>query len=120
MSISVNPPRIELALAMWNGARFDLPLVAYRAAKGLAVHRITNVDGTQEKEWTITHIQSGRRVVGNFRTRADACLAARRMARLADWSQPFSDDMATWGPEGLEKKVRAIRNRINGVPKNVV
>jgi hypothetical protein len=98
---------IGVTLAMSNG---PLLIKAYRTVPGLAVHRFTFLNGDQAKDWTITHIESGRRVVGEFPTRGKAFEAVEKLSHLADWTQPMGSK--EFDKPDLGKLVQAIRDEI--------
>lgn len=112
---------VEVSIAWWDvtGVR-HLKVRGVAAGPGLAVHRALRptFDArlyTLDRKWTITHVPSGRRVRGGFKTQRAALEAAQRFQRMrgVKWTEPFAggDDpytSKTWGPKGIKKRVERI------------
>lgn len=80
---------------------------------GLFVHRDSYGDpqgGSYDGDgWTVSHLKSGRLLMGGFDTRARALRFAERVAALADWTLPRS----------RLGRLRGLRDRLYEVAREV-
>ena len=63
----------------------DTEVLAYIYPKrmpGIAIHKSTETGST----WNITHINSGKIIVPNIRTKKDAVSIAEKLTELCDWT----------------------------------
>lgn len=77
------------------------PIIANETTHGMTVHRGV---GHNRRGWTITHLNTGRRIATLSRHEA-AVMCMRRMARLGDWSQ-WRTGLSI--PRAVRKKARRM------------
>ena len=101
---------VDISVKDWSGKDRRVQVKCYPCGvPGLVVHHGLKTGPITQLEagWTITHRQSGLRVVNVcFRSRLFATAAAQRLKRAADWTKP---PKAITGSAVTSAAVKALR-----------